>query len=132
MVLQTKCIKAPILKEDGRRISIMSRHTLNDGITLDPEITRGMYYAHQVIFAPPDKLIGDYYKRGLPFEEFARRYLEYMRKNYMSPQVRELARMALRENITLLCIEETPERCHRKLLAEECKRLIPGLEVMIQ
>ena len=40
-MLRTKCIKAPIESEDDLRVSVMSRHTLADGITPDPEINDG-------------------------------------------------------------------------------------------
>ncbi len=46
-------------------------------------------------------------------------------------EVLNLALRAINEDITLLCKEDTPEKCHRRLLAEECKILIPKLEVRI-
>ena len=131
MSLYTKCIKEKILPEDGYRISIMSRHTLNDGITPDQEITHDLFNSHQTIFAPPLKLIGAYYRQEINWEQFSEKYLEYIRKNYMVPEVRTLAREALRKDITLLCIESTPKKCHRRLLTEECKLLIPKLGVVI-
>lgn len=120
-----------ILKErepfDGLRISVMSRHTLNDGITPDERITYDSFDEHYVALAPRSRLIGDYYKRGLSWDEFESRYLAQIRESDAIPIVRRLAERALNENVTLLCIEETAERCHRRLLAEECKRVEPEL-----
>lgn len=129
MVLYTKCIKAPISPEDGCRISIMNRHTLNDGLTIDTEITPSLYDLHEKAFAPPDKLLGNYYKRGLPWEEFVKKYLAHIKQ--VKSKIESLGKMALSQNITLLCIEQTAEKCHRRLLAEECKTLTPELEVII-
>ena len=128
-MLKTKCILLQRDYSDGTRISIMSRHTLNDGTTPDLRITENSYDEWRKEFAPPQKLIGDYHKRNLPWEEFEKRYLGYLRIIYK--RVGKLSEIALGEDITLLCIEESPEKCHRRLLAEECKRIQPKLEVLI-
>jgi len=52
--------------DSGIRISVMSRHTLNDGVTPNPEITSDKYDEHIPKLAPHPKLIGAYYKRELP------------------------------------------------------------------
>ena len=108
----------------------MSRHTLNDGKTSDFRIKKDSYDGHLRILAPPVKLIGDYYKRGLVWEDFSRKYLDYIRSEDVEHFIRELARKSLTENISLLCIEEIADKCHRKLLAEECKRYEPFLKVV--
>lgn len=128
-MLKTKCILAEKSSADGIRFSVMSRHTENDGITPHPGITEETYdyWLHEV--APEDNLVGDYYKRGLSWEEFERRYLAYLREGNRPQLVREIAILALFEDVTLLCIEPTPNHCHRRLLAEECKRLVPWLRI---
>lgn len=65
-MLKTKSILAPIEETDGNRISIMSRHTLNDGITPHPRINNSSYQEWNKVLATPEKLIGDHYKRNLP------------------------------------------------------------------
>ena len=130
MPLFTKCILSPIELSDGVRISVMSRHTLNDGITKHPDITALSYDAHFPVYAPSPRLLGDYYKRGLEWSLFERRYREEMRKKH--DLVLELARCAVNLTITLLCIEDSPEKCHRRLLAEECKLLVPELIIVIR
>ena len=132
MTLYSKCILAPISPEDGTRISVMSRHTLNDGKTPDPRITHDLFQEHLTIFAPPVKLIGAYYKRGLPWEEFEKQYRAYLQEPETQQHVAALAERALNTDITIMCIEETPEHCHRRLLAEHCKTLIPALEIIIR
>ncbi len=128
-MLYTKCILSPIEERDGTRISVMSRHTLNDGTTPDLRITPDRYREWRREFAPPERLIGDYYKRGLSWEVFEDGYLAYLRSFEMIPKVQQLTRRATLEDLTLLCIENTPEHCHRRLLAEECLRYEPKLNL---
>lgn len=129
-MLYTKSIIKEKSSEDGIRISVMSRHTLNDGITPDSRITKNCFDEHLQIVAPPSKLIGDYYKRGLSWENFEKRYLEHLKKPEIAEIVKQLARRAIQQDITLLCIEETAEHCHRRLLAEECRRYQHSLQVV--
>ena len=127
-MLKTKCILLPKNYSDGKRISIMSRHTLNDGITPDERIDKNLYDEWRRKFAPPLKLVGDYY-RGLSWEEFEKRYLDYL--GTINQKIKELVETASSKDITLLCVEESPERYHRRLLAKECKRIKPKLEILI-
>jgi len=116
---------------DGRRISVMSRHTLNDGITPDKRIKPGSYHGWEKKLAPPDRLVGSWYKRDLQWEKFEEGYLNHLRTPAISAVVESLARRALEEDVTVLCAETKPERCHRKILAEECKRKEPKLIVVV-
>lgn len=126
-MLRTKCILAPIEVDDGTRISIMSRHTLNDGVTPDVRITPDKYNFWWNFFAPSPKLVGDYYKRGLSFEKYKKDFLEYLRTPAMRARVSDLANRCIDETITLMCIELTPENCHRSVVASECKIYRPEL-----
>lgn len=131
-MLRTKCILAPHDDSDGYRLSVMSRHTLNDGITPHPSIIEHVSYDSWLkSLAPPSKLVGDYYLRDLSFEDYTSAYLEYIRTPEVSSDVKKLAELSIDGIVTLLCIEDTPEFCHRRLLAEECKRYEPSLELCI-
>jgi uncharacterized protein YeaO (DUF488 family) len=130
-MLRTKSILSPREELDGLRVSVMSRHTLNDGVTLHPEIDSSSYDEWVSSLSPPLKLLGDYYKRGLSWDEFELKYLGYLRQAGVQGEVKSLAQKSTNSTITLLCIEESPERCHRRVLAEECKRYEPSLEVNI-
>lgn len=130
MALFTKCIFKPRSPEDGFRISVMSRHTLNDGETPDVRITPDSYDAHHVVLAPSPQLLGDYYKRGLIWNEFEKRFRAEIAHPEALNLLRMIAELAHTQNITLLCKEEGPELCHRRILAEECNRLSPSLVVV--
>ena len=130
-MLRTSCILLPRQENlNDVRISVMSRHTLSDGITPDARITRDLFDEHLPELAPPSKLVGDYYKRGMLWEKYVEEYNAYLRT--IGGVVLRLAERSCEQDITLLCIESTPEKCHRRLLAEECKHLIPGLDVEIK
>jgi uncharacterized protein YeaO (DUF488 family) len=110
----------------------MSRHTLNDGITPDTKITLDSYDFWLKVLAPRPKLVGAYYKNDINWEEYERLYRHYLHNRSSQKFIQALANLALTSNITLLCVEEKPERCHRRLLAEECKRYMPKLELLIK
>jgi len=128
MTLYTGCIYLPRSKTHGIRASVMSRHTLDDGITQDPRIID--YDEHLVELAPPPKLVGDYYRRGLPWESYEMEYRSFLGKR--EAMLYLLAERAHEYDITLLCKEETPEFCHRRILAEELLRIFTNLQVQIE
>jgi uncharacterized protein YeaO (DUF488 family) len=128
-MIYTKCILHSKDASDGIRISIMSKHTLNDGITPDIRIKNGAYDMHIKLLAPSLTLIGDHYKRNLLWTDFEQRYLEEIRSAPKNSIVKFISEMGLIEDITLLCIEDQADFCHRRLLAEECQRHQPALMI---
>lgn len=132
MSLKTKSIKKPRLPDDGLRISIMSRHTLNDGVTRDGEITDETFDMWWRELAPPPQLIGAYYNRGLPWQDFERDFKIFLCLPHIQARLRSLIALARDSSVTILCIEPTPERCHRRLVAEACRDIDPSLEVFIE
>lgn len=130
MPLFTKCILHEPNTKDGIRVSIMSRHTLKDGETQDPRLKEKLYDIHMKILSPSPRLIGAYYKRELPWSDFETNYLQEIRSMPQVVFVETIVRLAMTTNITLLCIEHTADKCHRRLLAEECQRLKPELKVV--
>lgn len=127
-MLYTSCI----LNDNsfGTRISVMSRHTLNDGKTPDERITENSYDEWCKILAPSDSLIGNYYGGQVFWDTFSVLYTAEIQEGEKKTAVEKLALRAMREDVTILCIEDTHERCHRSLLARECQRYLPQLEVI--
>jgi uncharacterized protein YeaO (DUF488 family) len=132
-MLRTKCIFDPVSTEDGLRISVMSRHTLEDGITPDKRIIPGVsYMEHHVELAPPSTTVGKWYrssKSETDWDIFTEEYLGHLDKPKQAREVRWLAKFALRRDVTILCVEPRGERCHRVILSEMCKQMQPALEV---
>jgi uncharacterized protein YeaO (DUF488 family) len=123
-----------IIKEiepDEKRTSVMSRHTLDDGKTPDDRIIDGVTFDEwRKEFAPTGKLVGAYYRKELSWEEFEKIYLEYLRSENIKPKVEDFAKRCTEETITLMCIEDTADKCHRRLLAEELQRYQPSLIII--
>lgn len=127
--LRTGCILSLPRQEDGIRISVMSRHTLNDGVTPDERIVSASFHVHFPFLGPSPKLIGDYYKRNLSWKKFEERYIFEQQQPLQKKCIEWLCRVAASETITLLCIEESCEYCHRRLLAQLMQEVEPRLKI---
>lgn len=78
----------------------------------------GMDYLHLPFLAPTQDMLDEYKKRHGSWEVYEQRFLELMKS-------REIERMVSREVIAegcLLCSEDKPHHCHRRLVAEYLKR----------
>jgi uncharacterized protein YeaO (DUF488 family) len=129
MTLYLRCILEEPDPSDGMRVSVMSRHTLSNGVTADIRIQP--VDVHMPVLGPSPLLIGDYYKRNLCWEKFEERYLEELRSIPKKIKALDwLIRLVRVEDVTLLCIEETAHKCHRRLLAQVCKEKIPRLRIV--
>ena len=117
-------------RSDGVRISVMSRHTLSDGVTPDSKITSSQYGEWSQVLAPSGKLVGGHYKKELSWTEFEKAYEAYLEQPKVADKVKELAERAFKKDITLLCVEEVGEPCHRRILAKECQMYVPDLVVV--
>ena len=129
MALYTKCIFKERNEGDGIRISVMSRHTLDDGVTPDMRITVDLFDEHLQELAPRSKLVGAYYKGMITWDEFEQSYVSDIREAGVTEKVDELAMRAMRCDLTILCVEDSPMdcdengrlKCHRRVLAQECQ-----------
>ncbi len=132
MALKTKCIKAEKLAKDELRISVMSRHTLSDGITHDSDITKESFDEWWQDLSPGPVLVGSYYKGKLSWEAFAEKFNEYLQMSKVQKRLAELNAISCKRDVTILCVEISPEFCHRRLIAEACKKLEPSLDIIIE
>jgi uncharacterized protein YeaO (DUF488 family) len=114
----------------------MSRHTLSNGITPDPRITKQTYDMWLPELAPSPKLVGDYYKRGLPWDEYCITYNEQLNDKRKIILMRNLGNIALENNITLMCIEPYEDGkillCHRRLLANRIQEINSDISTYIR
>ncbi len=131
-MLKCKQIYLPVICEDGIRVSVMSRHTLNDGITPDPAITENLFHEHWPELAPPLRLIGAYYKHRMPWGEFVQSYRNHLASKSVVSVVDRLIALATNRAVTVLCKEKDPMRCHRSVLLEFCILRNPDLEILVE
>ncbi|MEF2174832.1 MAG: DUF488 family protein [Candidatus Absconditabacteria bacterium] len=116
-MLKSKCIYDKPCDDDGLRISIMSRHTLDDGITPDENIHLGLYHLHRSDLAPPPSIVGGYLKGRFNYDTYRHLYLTFL-KELKFGQVVCIVKQSLLETITILCKEQKPDYCHRKIFVE--------------
>jgi len=127
-MLKTKCIWKPKEKTDDMRILIIPHN-----VASDLKISQNTYDYHMTQYAPPLKLLRDYSSGRLPWGQFEKGYLEYLGLSEMGLHMEALIAMATDKfTATVMCAEENPEYCYRRILAEECKRLAPNLVVKIE
>ncbi len=86
----------------------------------------GISYEHNIDFAPTKELLDLYRGKKIEWEEYEIEYLNLldMRKVAAKTDVEKL-----HENC-LLCSEHTPEKCHRRLLAEYLKHVKNNIEII--
>lgn len=124
MVLKTKSIRAREEQSDGLRICVMRHY--------NPERHPEYYSIDErwIELSPSSELLDEYHK-GLPWEQYVMRF----NTEVIIPQaskIEELARLAVEKDVTILCYEESPENCHRRLVALTCQMYQPKLELILE
>jgi len=83
-------------------------------------------YEHKIDFAPTKELLSRYRDKKLTWEQYEVEYLNLL-------DIRKIAQKInveqLHENC-LLCSEHTPEKCHRRLLAEYLKSVRTDVQIL--
>lgn len=126
-MLRTKCIWLPPTKSDGLRISVMSRHTRNEGVTSDECILPYVYDLWLKNLAAPERLVVKYDRGEINFNQYSDMYVEYLRKDLNVAILEAIAHYALKKRVTFLCFESVPVMCRRTTLLYECWRYEPNL-----
>lgn len=74
----------------------------------------GIQYEHAPLLAPTQEMLDAYRKQKRGWDEYARNFLQLMKER----QVETTWSRELRDGDCLLCSEEKPQHCHRRLVAE--------------
>lgn len=77
----------------------------------------GMEYVHIPALAPTQDILDEYKKKKGDWAVYERKFLELMRKR----EIEKTVPRNLVENGCLLCSEDKPHHCHRRLVAEYLK-----------
>ena len=121
-MLRTKCILLPPTKGDGLRISVLSRHTLEDGFGWPYDLwLRDL--------APLDYLIKRRCTGEISLAHYTKEYLEYLQEDKIAAIVIAVAKYALHKRVTLLGKEFVPTLCHRTILLWECVQHEPDIHI---
>jgi uncharacterized protein (DUF488 family) len=85
-----------------------------------------MGYVHNLDFAPTRELLDRYRRKEMSWNEYSKEYLSLLETRQIGKRVR----IADLENNCLLCSEHSPEKCHRRLLAEYLHSFHPEVEII--
>ena len=85
-----------------------------------------IFYEHNIDFAPTKELLSKYRDKKITWQEYEIEYLNLLdlRKVAQKTDIEKL-----HENCPL-CSEHTPEKCHRRLLAEYLKHVKNEIEII--
>jgi uncharacterized protein (DUF488 family) len=85
-----------------------------------------MSYEHNIDLAPTKELLTGYRDKKMTWENYEQEYLNLLD---MRQIVKKVDIEKLHENC-LLCSEHTPEKCHRRLLAEYLQAVRTDIEII--
>lgn len=84
----------------------------------------GIDYVHLPELAPTDEMLADYKKRRGSWDEYARRFLDLM----AARKIEQTIAPELIDGGCLLCSEDKPHQCHRRLVAEYLQQHWSGVD----
>lgn len=85
----------------------------------------GMDYLHVPDLAPTQDMLDEYKKRGGDWTDYEKKFLDLMRQR----RIETMQRDAL-DGGCLLCSEDKPHHCHRRLVAEYLKQNWGDVEIV--
>ena len=85
-------------------------------------------YVHDVNFAPTEKILSDYKKKIIDWRGYEEEFFKLMNERNISDYIKKNYSDA--ENFCLLCTEPTPEKCHRRLVAEKFLEVFNDIEII--
>ena len=85
----------------------------------------GIKYVHEPLLAPTQEMLAEYKKKKGSWEDYEARFLDLMEtrkiENNISPEILS--------NACLLCSEDKPHHCHRRLVAEYLNQRWRDIEI---
>ncbi len=88
----------------------------------------GAGYEHAPLLAPTQDILDDFKKKKeMPWEEYEDRFLKLMRERKIEDQ---LMPGDFSRRTVLLCSEDTPEHCHRRLVVEYLREHWKDVEII--
>lgn len=84
-------------------------------------------YRHEHSLAPTQDMLDEYKRRKGSWAEYEERFVELIRERKIEETT---DRVIFEKPAVLLCSEATPERCHRRLVAEYLQRAWGDVEIV--
>jgi uncharacterized protein (DUF488 family) len=98
-------------------VSQLSGFTKRDDLRYFTMAICHIEYAHLPLLAPTQDILDAYKKHGGAWEVYERRFIDLMKER----RIEDKAPREMLDGGCLLCSEETPHHCHRRLVAEYLK-----------
>lgn len=86
----------------------------------------GIEYVHMSQLAPTEEMLAEYRKKGLEWAEYELRFIDL----FTERRIEQLLSKKQAHLACLLCSEETPDHCHRRLVAEYLAKKWGNLEII--
>ncbi|HET9016047.1 MAG TPA: DUF488 domain-containing protein [Thermomicrobiaceae bacterium] len=86
----------------------------------------GIGYRHEALLAPTEEILTGYQKKAITWPEYEERFGALLRER----AVESALDPAGLDDTCLLCSEATPDRCHRRLVAEYLQQHWPDVEIV--
>jgi uncharacterized protein (DUF488 family) len=86
----------------------------------------GASYVHRTELAPTQELLDEYKKSGGSWDEYARKFLALMAGRH----IEEKLSAGQLDGACLLCSEDKPHHCHRRLVAEYLRGKWGSVEIV--
>ncbi len=85
----------------------------------------GAEYVHVPMLAPTQEMLDEYRKEKKGWEVYEKRFLELMREREIEKELEP----GMMDGGCLLCSEDKPHMCHRRLVAEYLREMWGGVEI---
>lgn len=80
-------------------------------------------YNHDPFLAPTDEILTTYKKKQIGWADYEERFDALMKERKIDEYLKGRYADAAQKNYCLLCSEDTPQNCHRRLIAERMAKL---------
>ncbi len=83
-------------------------------------------YIHMLKWAPTDDLLKNYQKKKIDWDEYKKQYSNILEQRNIKKEID----FSVLDNACLLCSEDKPGHCHRRLLAEYFAELGKDIKIV--
>lgn len=106
-------------------VSQLAGFTKRDDLRYFTRVICKIDYVHLPVLAPTQNILDAYKKQNGDWGLYERQFLDLMRSRHIEDKVSR----DMLDGGCLLCSEETPHHCHRRLVAEYLKEHWPDVEI---
>jgi uncharacterized protein (DUF488 family) len=107
-------------------VSQLAGFTKREDLRFFTETICRIEYIHLPILAPTQDILDEYKKNGGAWSVYETKFLDLISKR----RIEEVVSKETLDGACLLCSEETPQNCHRRLIAEYLKKKWGDVQIM--